>query len=290
MKRVAFLPALASGMFLVSCASSTPPPPHLVSGPSTHAALLAVTSAVKGELDSAAQVSMALSDTASFGGGTGSATGSYLFPKLSGQITLKIKGQKTSETIVYVPTAAYYKFPSGTAPEGAKPWAEASLSDKAALGTNFPQTMLQIEAMNPGFILSQLTSGITSAAPAGNSVINGTPVAIYSAIVNLATAQDHAQGTASQLYKPAMSGELAAATPTPPPPVTVTFSVAIDGSGRLVRVVADLPGSGVGNTTLTLGPLANPPSVTPPPKSQTSAVSEIGDQTTEKPGGDGDGS
>ena len=63
-----------------------------------------------------------------------------------------------------------------------------------AVSTNFPSFILQVEGVDPRFLLSELMDGTVAAIPAGRELVGGLPARRYLVTVDLARALSAARG------------------------------------------------------------------------------------------------
>jgi hypothetical protein len=266
-------------------------------GPPSAEALAAVQGAAAGALSRTAAISMTLSGGALFGAPASrvDATGTYDFGAQRGALSFTPSGSRTSEPVVFTPTAVYVRPPAGGGllPAG-KSWTVADFTDPEALTSNFPQLIAQTESINPALTLGQLLWGGSAAAPAGRQTIGGQDVARYAVTVDLTRAADAVTGPARIPFARALATEVVAlggSQDSPAKPATVTVSVWVSAGGRLARVMATPPGTGVGTVTTSLSGFGAAVRADPPPAAQVIDVLQLtpSGERENKNGGDSDG-
>jgi hypothetical protein len=261
-------------------------------GSPTAEALAAVQGAAAGALSRTAKVALTLTGGSLFGATAArvDGTGAYDFSALRGALSFTPAGSRTSEPVVFTPSAVYVRPPPGGSPLPAgKSWTVADFSDPEALTSNFPKLIPQAESINPALTLGQLLWGGTAAAPAGRDTIGGEDAARYAVTVDLSRAADAVTGPARIPFARALATE-AVALPSGRP-ATVTLSVWVSASGRLARVTAAPPGIGVGTVTTTLSGFGVTVRSDPPPAAQVIDVLQLGPngERENQNGGDSDG-
>ena len=132
-------------------------------------------------------------------------------------------------------------------PEGAS-WVSASFTGPASLQADFPRFVAQVEGLNAQLLIDEILWGTTSASLVGEPVINHVPLSEYSVSIDLKRVLAKAQGRLAGGTRAAVEVQLAAITPR----WLTKISVWIDGPGRIVRLRATFPGSGLGTVTMVL--------------------------------------
>src|SRR5215831_4039406 len=209
-----------------------------VVGPPSAAALAAVQGAVAGALSRTATVSMTLSSGGALFGASASrvdGTGTFDFAALRGALSFRPSGSRTSEPVVFTPTAVYVRPPpgGGLLPAG-KSWTVADFSDPEALTSNFPRLIAQAEIVNPALTIGELLWGGSAAAPAGHETIGGQGRIPFS------------RALATEVV--ALGGSVDASAKH----ATTTVSAWVSANGRLARVAGTPPAAGVGTVTTNL--------------------------------------
>jgi hypothetical protein len=266
--------------------------PAVAVGPPTAQALAAVQGAAAGALSRTAKVALTLTGGSLFGATASrvDGTGAYDFSALRGDLSFTPSGSRTSEPVVFAPSAVYVRPPPGGSPLPAgKSWTVADFSDPEALTSNFPKLIPQAESVNPALTLGQLLWGGTAAAPAGHETIAGGDAAGYVVTVDLNRAAAAVTGPARIPFARALATE--AVAPPSNRPATVTLSVWVSANGRLARVVATPPGIGVGTVTTTLSGFGVAVHSDPPPAAQVVDILQLGPngERENQNGGDSDG-
>jgi hypothetical protein len=263
-------------------------------GPPSAEALAAVQGAAAGALSRTATISMTLSGGALFGVSASrvDGAGTYDFSALRGALSFTPAGSRTSEPVIFTPTAVYVRPPAGAGsllPAG-KSWTVADFTDPEALTSNFPKLIPQAESVNPALTVGQLLWGGTAAAPAGHEAVDGQDAARYAVTVDLNRAADAVSGPARIPFARALATEVVALG-GPDKPATLTVSVWVSAAGRLARVMAAPPGTGVGTVTTSLRGVGVSVHADPPPAAQVVDVLQLGPtgERENKNGGDSDG-
>ena len=257
----------------------------------TAAPLAAVTQAVVRTLGLTAGVSMELAGATSLGPGSQvvRATGSYDFPGDRGGVILA-PARGVNEPIVFTPLEVFIRPPAGAASllPKKKPWMVANFVSPEALATNFPQFVLQIESVDPGFTLAELSWGAVTAESRGTTTVGGAPARRYRVTVDLGQAAARATGPARTPFAYAIASERANQSGSANQLGAMTVDVWVDSHGRVVRVADSPPGAGVGTTTLDLGDFGRLISVTAPAASHVVDVAEIAPNAERENNGRGD--
>src|SRR5215831_6045546 len=230
-----------------------------VVGPPSAAALAAVQGAVAGALSRTATVSMTLSSGGALFGASASrvdGTGTFDFAALRGALSFRPSGSRTSEPVVFTPTAVYVRPPpgGGLLPAG-KSWTVADFSDPEALTSNFPRLIAQAEIVNPALTIGELLWGGSAAAPAGHETIGGQDAARYAVTVDLNHAADAVTGPGRIPFSRALATEVVAlggSVDASAKHATTTVSAWVSANGRLARVAGAPPAAGVGTVTTNL--------------------------------------
>jgi hypothetical protein len=253
---------------------------------------------VAGALSRTAAISMTLAGGTLFGSSASrvDATGTFDFAALRGALAFTPLGSRTSEPVVFTPTAVYVRPPAGGGgllPPG-KSWTVADFADPEALTSSFPKLIPQAESVNPALTLGQLLWGGTSAAAAGHDTIGGQDAARYAVTVDLNRAADAATGPGRIPFSRALATEVVAlggSADGSGGAATVTVSVWVSGDGRLARVMESPPGTGVGTVTTTLTSFGVAVRADPPPAAQVIDVLQLGPsgERENSNGGDSDG-
>ncbi len=279
--------AIAVGVVAAGCgtgAAGTVGQAIPVSPPSTTAApsalaLHTVQTAATRTLGLSADVSLdfaGASSKAILGGG------SFSFASASGRA--QIHQPAGVETVVFQPSIVFDHPPPQNLvglPHGIT-WIAAEPAERIPNPTSFDQFALQIEGKNPDFLLTQVAWGAAAAAPLGTTEIGGSSAEGYLVTVDLATAASSASGVGSGALVSALGDEEHALGGSRTAPPDQTISIWIDAEGRVVRLEASPPGSGIGTTIMTMTAFGAHVDATKPPKNETADLGSLA------PGGDYD--
>jgi hypothetical protein len=287
--------AIAAGavaaLGIASCSghpSGTPSPTPLVTQPPTQEALDAVLKAVTTVSGTTATYTMTMSHAQALGD-QASGSGGFDFKRAQGTMALTLGNSLGDEQLIFT-DGGMYLHQAITQP-GGKGWLGYSSGDAAS--TRIPVLAIQIMALNPGFLVSELQWGAVSAAPAGSGDVAGTPVSNYVVTVDLARARSTVSGPGAVLYGLGLQSEVAhlgagsSATPS------ISMQVAVDRSGRLRRVEVNQDFGQAGDDVLTFSAFGAAVTVTLPPSDQVDDLASLvpgGEPTETAKGKDGDAS
>lgn len=123
-------------------------------------------------------------------------------------------------------------------------WIDAPLAGPGAVPV--PGLAALLEGLNPQLLLDEVAWGAVSASALGQQVIAHVPYSRYRVVVDLAKALTGARGPAADAMRAALRDELAAGA------ARVELTVWVDGPGRLARLQAPVPGSGLGTVEMVL--------------------------------------
>lgn len=263
--------------------------------PASATALQTVLNAASLSLVQTASVALDLAATRVFGSTPTPVTGRGTFDFASGSGRAQLKQPGGTETVVFLPTSVFVRQPStaaGALPPG-KTWISAGLTEYPAVSTNFPQFVLQVEGVNPAFLLGEVTWGSSSASPLGTRLIHGNHAEGFLVEVNLSLAAARASGATALAFATAVAYELQAMG-TSTSATNIQFQrvrVWVDTSGRVVQIEASPPGSGIGTTTMTVTSFGTAVHVTIPPKQLIVDIAALtpGGERENNGGGDSDG-
>lgn len=278
-------------------ASATPSPTPTVAPPSARA-LEVVRGAASSTQGQTASVTMRLEAASVFGVAPQPVTGTGQFDFHSGSGSAVLHQSSGAETVIFEPASVFVRQPPAGANAGAgalprgKTWISAGLTESPSLRTNFPQFVVQAEGVNPVFLLDQVAWGAVSAAPLGPRVVAGKPADGYLVEVDLSRAATGASGPAGAALSRAIGYELAAlGTPGARAAGQVEMRVWVDDHGRVARLQASPPGSGVGVTTMDMTAFGATVRVSAPPSSRVADIASLapGGERENNGGGDSDG-
>ena len=185
------------------------------------------------------------------------ARGEFLFrPELGYEAVYlpEVRGQTLpKEYFLILPAKVYFGRSSReqTTLYNGKRWISAALTGPESRDPHFVE---QVEGLSPQLLLDEILWGGVSASHVGDPVLNHVPVAEYRVSVNLTRALSAATGPSAGAMKVAITAELAALRASQPAggSESVPVTVWVDGPGRVVRLRAALPGSGLGTVSMTL--------------------------------------
>src|SRR5205814_1759503 len=134
-----------------------------------------------------------------------------------------------------------------------KPWLTATLVGSESVSTNFPQFVEQVEGVDPMLLLDEVARGATSAVSLGPRIFQKVRLLKYRVSVDLARALSAAEGPGAAVSSLAIQQELTALSATSSSTGAREKSVLVwvDPSGHVMRLQAELPGSGLGTVLMT---------------------------------------
>jgi hypothetical protein len=292
------LTLLTTCALATACGSSagTPSPPPVTTptiAPASDADLQRVHGAAGLALAKSAKVDLELVASQVFGSATAPVTGAGVFDFARAQGQAQLQQPAGTETVVFLPASVFVRQPTGpnVLPPG-RTWISAGLTE-AALTTNFPQFVIQTEALNPVFLLDETAWGAVTAAPLGATTVNGVHTHGYLVMVDLARAASAATGPASAAFAKAIGFQLnALGSGSPAASTTITVRVWVDDAmGTVVRMQSSPPGAGAGTVITTLHDYGTSVHVAPPPSSKVADIASLspGGERENNGGGDSDG-
>jgi len=290
---VVALTGCGSGSAAPAAVSSTP-----TIAPPSPQALEAVTRAASTTQAQTASVSLRLEAAKVFGAASQPVTGSGAFDFRTGTGQAVLNQPSGAETVIFEPASVFVRQPSTGGSPGAsalprgKTWISAGLTESPTLRTNFPQFVVQAEGTNPVFLLDQVAWGAVSAAPLGRDTVAGGPAQGYLVEVDLTRAAAGAAGPPGAAFARAIGYEVTALGSTSASTASlVEMRVWVDGGGRVVRIQASPPGSGVGVTTVDMTAFGGAVRVSAPPTSRVADIVSLapGGERENNGGGDSDG-
>jgi hypothetical protein len=264
----------------------------------------AVRAAARATLTSAAGVEFELHGASALGSSPAPVLGSGEFDFPAGVGTEKIDlgevrhQEPGTEHVIFTPARVYLQ-PKGRTtsvlPRG-KQWLSARLAGSESVSTNFPSFTLQVEGVNPQFLLSELEAGAVAAAPAAGAP-GGEPLAqAYDVTIDLTRALSASRGPSATVFGAAIQSELAALASGRNTGggnaggQNTTIRAWIEG-GHVVRLQSSPPGSGVGTASMTMCCFGLPVEVSAPAQARVvdiTALTPSGERENNG-GGDSDG-
>jgi hypothetical protein len=225
-------------------------------------------------------------------------SGEFDFPRGTGseKIDLGEVGHQEpgNERVIFLPSRVFLqpKAPSTTVLPQGKEWVSATLAGSETVKTNFPSFVLQVEGVNPQFLLAELKGGAVSASPAGRASIGGVPARAYDVDVDLARALSAFDGPTSAVFAEAVQSELAAlAAAGANAGQRTSIRVWVDRAGHVLRLEGSAPGAGAGVASMTICCFGLPVTVAVPPSPRVvdiTALTPSGERENNG-GGDSDG-
>lgn len=262
-------------------------------------ALGIVRAAVRTTLSAPAGVEFELRGAHAFGFSSAPVLGAgeFDFPSAVGteKIDLgEVKGQEPgNEQLIFMPSRVYLqpKAPSTTVLPKGKEWVSATLAGSETVSTNFPSFDLQVEGVNPQFLLSEISDGAVSASPAGKASIGGVQARSYDVEVDLARALSASAGPTAPVFGAAIQSELSALAGGAQAGGQQTSMRIWVAAGHVLRLQGSPPGAGVGTASMTMCCFGLPVEVASPPPARVvdiTALTPSGERENNG-GGDSDG-
>jgi hypothetical protein len=210
-------------------------------------------------------------------------SGSFSFASASGHA--EIHQPAGTETVVFQPSIVFDHPPPQDLvglPHG-RTWIAAEPAEHIPNPTSFDQFVLQIEGKNPDFLLAEVAWGAVSAAPLGSRMVAGASTNGYLVTIDLPTAASAASGPGAAAFSSTLADEeRSLGTGSRSTQAEGTISVWIDLAGRIVRLQASPPGSGIGTTIMTMTAFGARVDSTGPSNAETVDLASLA------PGGDHD--
>jgi hypothetical protein len=290
-------------LLLIGCGASGAgehPRAATVLSAATPAALSVVRAAAGQTLASSAGVEFSLKGSRAFGPSPAPVLGSgeFDFPAASGSETIDLgevaHQEPGTEHVIFLPSRVYLqpKSPGSSVLPKGRGWVSANLAGADSVRTNFPSFVLQVEGVDPRFLLAELARGAVSAVPLGPATINGERARAYEVTVDLARALSFSAKQSQAVFSEAIQTELAAPGPGQSGGAQITsLRVWVDAAGYVVQLVASPPGAGVGVATMTMCCFGSPVEVSAPPPSQVVDITSLtpSGERENNGGGDSDG-
>jgi hypothetical protein len=204
--------------------------------------------------------------------------GTGVFDFARGIGTARVDQAAGTEAMVFEPTILFDRPPpaAGAGLPAGKTWIAAEPSEHLSNPAADAQFLLQSEGKNPAFLLEQVARGTTSAAPLRARVIGGSPTSGYLALIDLDQAAASASGPQASSIASTIDDERnGLGTSSVSRVGGPTIRVWVDRSGRVVRLQASPPGSGVGVTTMTFTSFGVRVDARRPPKSASVDVATL---------------
>lgn len=263
-------------------------------------ALSVVKAAARSTLAAPAGVEFELRGARAFGSSSAPVIGSgeFDFPRATGSEKIdlgEVRHQEPgNESVIFLPSRVYLqpKAPSTRVLPKGKEWVSATLAGSDGVKTNFPSFALQVEGVNPQFMLTEISDGAVSALSAGPASIAGVPTRAYDVDVDLARALSASEGPAAPVFGEAIQSELAALAGSAAKggPGT-SIRVWVDGAGHVLRLESAPPGAGVGVASMTMCCFGLPVAVSAPPSRRVVDIAVLtpSGERENNGGGDSDG-
>jgi hypothetical protein len=164
------------------------------------------------------------------------------------------RAKQAIEYLVLLPSTVYL-MPISAGSAGlaqGKTWLALPLTRSGRVDAAFPRLAEQLESLSPELLLDELAWGATAARHVGEPVIAHQPLSEYVVTVDLSRAASTAVGASATAIRSAIAEELDALRASRPGATSVPIRVWVDGPGRVARLEAALPGSGLGTITIAL--------------------------------------
>ena len=239
--------------------SSTPPP--------TGQATTAVAHALDNTLSTEVSFSAEVQDHIWVPGSPTTASGSVNFRTAQGKISLGSGPNKLSAVFkpdvffVLVPSTLKWNLPAG------RPWVEVDLTRSNIVPLALPQFAFQLDEINPELLLTIASRGLVSASPDATAGPGGSTT--YVANISLAQALGASQN------QPVVAANLESDMNALPDGPTLDADISVDGSGHVVRIVIERPGTFVGVVSELFSNFGQRVETSYPKTSQTVSVESI---------------
>lgn len=196
--------------------------------------------------------------------------GTFDFPAGSGDEQIEETGG--AESLVFEPKTVYDRQTRGEyfAMPAGKAWLSANPAEQGK--SRYSLYILQLEDLNPQFLLSEVAWGSVAAWSLGPADLGHTPTHAYTVEVSPATVVSKATGPEGSAIAAAIHDERSA--PGGSQATEQEFEVWVDGEGRMAQLRADPPASW-GTTTLKVTSFAARPRVSAPPTHITVAIAKV---------------
>jgi hypothetical protein len=223
-------------LLLTACGSSSDP-------------AVAVQSAASKTMSDTAVWILTWTDNATFGRASTPVgeRGASIFPRSIAYGALDLSGLAGSRGgtayLLFLPTKVYLSPASisRVSLPGGKRIVSASLDARTAKA--FPQLVVQLQVLNPQFLLNQILWGGVGTTKKGSVVLNHVPLTRYAVSVDLKRAAANATGPTAVPAQLAFAAERAALGSSTS---EIRTTVWVNGAGQIARLQTPSPGSGLG--------------------------------------------
>ena len=225
-------------------------------------------------------------------------SGEFDFPSGLGSETIDLgeaaHQERGTEHVIFLPSRVYLQPKSSSTtvlPKG-KVWESATLTGSDSVRTNFPLFVLQVEGVNPQFLLAELVGGAVAAVPVGQETINEEHTHVFDVTVNLARALSVSTGAMGAVFGQAIQSELTnLGSAQPAVAQGALIRTWVDGAGRVIQIRTSPPGAGLGTVTMTMCCFGEAVHVASPSPSQVVDITSLtpSGERENNGGGDSDG-
>jgi hypothetical protein len=186
-------------------------------------------------------------------------SGEFDFPSGLGSETIDLAEaahqERGTEHVIFLSSRVYLQ-PKSTSttvlPKG-KEWVSATLTGSDSVRTNFPLFVLQVEGMNPQFLLAELAGGAFAAVPVRQETVNEEHIRAFDVTVDLAHALNASTGATGVVFGQAIQSELTSSGSAQPVATQgASIRAWVDGAGRVVQIQTSPQGAGLGTVTMTM--------------------------------------
>jgi len=123
--------------------------------------------------------------------------------RAQGSLALTLGADQGVEQIIFTPANVYIHPPANQTRSG-KPWEASSFADTGS----FAQLLFQVESIDPGFTLAEVSAGAVMASTAGHVMVNGSETSRYVVTVDVNRAYKGVTGPGAAGYAEGLSTEL----------------------------------------------------------------------------------
>lgn len=240
----------------------------------------AVLSAARSTLSQNAQLTLTLRGAAVLGGAPAAvvAKGAFAFPAGLGYEAVQVPAARGrapgTSYLVFRPAEVDVDPPVHTALPRGRLWIAAAFPRSGAPDPRWPGLAEGLEGLSPQLLVEEIAWGATAASSLGQRVIDHVPSTEYAVSVDLERALAAASGPAAGAMRPAIREELAALRTGRSSP-SLRIAVWVDGPGRIARLQATVPGSGLGTVSMSLSGFGVGIPASLPAAAQTVAVGSL---------------